>query len=223
MRLLLWLVFVLALVAGTARPRADVPGGIAAATPSCDPARPRCVRIRLHIALDADKPVVTPEWFAAQLASANTHFAAADIAFELAGVDALPASALDVVTRRDRNALAAGRDSLGGGVIHVYLVGTLDDVDVPGEARNGVAWRRPGDNRKYVILASRARAVTLAHELGHVFGLPHSTHPISIMNKTPRDEPPMEQRTFAPEELVIVKKTADRLIRTKVIHLRAAP
>lgn len=211
-------VLALALLAGVAPARADALGDLAAATPRCDAARPRCVRLRLHIAAVDDTPVVTPEWFAAQLAAANTHFAAADIAFELAGVDALPASALDIHTRRDRNALAAGRNSLGGGVIHLYLVGTLDDVDVPGEARNGVAWRRPGDNRKYVIVASRARPLTLAHELGHVFGLPHSTYPISIMNKTPRAEPPMDQRTFAPQELVIITKTADRLARSKVLR-----
>jgi hypothetical protein len=212
----LWLVIAFALVAGNAR--ADALGDMTAALPSCDPARARCVRIRLHIALRDETPVVTPEWFVGQLAAANTHFAATDIAFELAGIDALPASALDVVTRRDRNALAAGRDRLGGGVIHVFLVGTLADVDVPGEARNGVAWRRPGDDRKYIILASQARPLTLAHELGHVFGLPHSSYPISIMNKTPREEPSIEQRTFAPEELVIIGKTAQRLARSKVIR-----
>jgi hypothetical protein len=211
------LVIAVALAGGSTHARADALGELAAASPSCDAARAQCVRIRLHVAFDGDTPVVLPEWFAAQLAAANTHFAAADIAFELAGTDALPASALHVVTRRDRNALAAGRDSLGGGVIHVHLVGTLEDVDVPGEARNGVAWRRPGDPRKYVILASGARPFTLAHELGHVFGLPHSSYPISIMNKTPRDEPPMEQRTFAPEEIVIIGKTAKRLLRSKVI------
>jgi hypothetical protein len=208
-------VLLLAAVALSVTARARVAGAaplddFAAATTACDPARARCFEIRLHVALDGDKSVVTAEWFAKQLAAANTHFAAADIAFELAGVDPLPASAAHVVTRADRDALGRGRTA---DVIHVYLVGTLDDVDVPGEARNGVAWRRRGDPSKYVILASRARPFTLAHELGHVFGLPHSKYAISIMNKTPRDQPPAEERTFAPEELEIIRSTAKHVRR----------
>ncbi len=214
----LWPVIAFALLAGTSRAPADPLGDLASAAPRCDAARARCVELRLHIVVTDDTPVAPPELFAAQLAAANTHFAATDIAFLLAGVDALPASARDIVTRRDRNALGAGKDRLGGGVIHIFLVGSLEDVDVPGEARNGVAWRKSGDPRKYVILSSGARPLTLAHELGHVFGLPHSTYPISIMNKTPRAEPPMEQRTFAPEELPVIRKTAARLARSKVIR-----
>jgi hypothetical protein len=172
--------------------------------------------IRLHVAANGEQPVVGDAWIAAQLAAANTHFAAAEIAFEIAGVDRLPPSAVHVETRADRNALARYCDR-GGGVIDVFLVDVLDDVDVAGETRNGVAWRTKRDARKYVIVASKAKPFTLAHELGHVFGLPHSTYAVSIMNKTPRTEPPPEQRTFAPEEISIIEAHAAQLVRSKTL------
>ena len=145
------------LVALHATAHADGLADIEAAIPACDARRTSCFGLRLHVVDGEGGTVASAAWIAAQVALANQHFAAVDIAFEATGVDALPASVAHVVTRRDRNALANGKGRLGGGVIHVYVVGTLDDVDVPGEARNGVAWHLPRDSRKYVIIAATAR------------------------------------------------------------------
>jgi len=100
-------------------------------------------------------------------------------------------------------------------VVHVFVTGQLDDIDTPGAVAYGVTWRR-GDT-KYVILSTQAWERTLAHELGHVFGLPHSTHPISIMNKTPRTEPPPEERRFADEELAAMKRRLAQIVKAKVL------
>ncbi|HTR49531.1 MAG TPA: matrixin family metalloprotease [Kofleriaceae bacterium] len=198
--------------------RADTPDELAAvrrAAAGCDKTRAHCFGLALHVAADARGLVVTPDWVAAQVATANRHFARLDIGFQLAGVDALPASAVHVETRSDRDELASG--GLGGKLVHVFVVGQLDDVDVDGAVAWGVTWHQHRDDRKYLIVSAQALERTLAHELGHFFGLPHSSYAISIMNKTERTEPPMDQRTFADEEIDAMRPVLQRLLRDKVI------
>src|SRR5512142_2186186 len=100
-----WLAVVL--VASLAH--ADDLDPIRSAVPTCDPARAHCLGIQLHIAQSEHGFVQSPEWIAAQVAAANRHFARLDIGFQLAGVDTLPATAVHVETRADRDALAADR------------------------------------------------------------------------------------------------------------------
>jgi hypothetical protein len=173
------------------------------------------VAIHLHVAGDDHGLVATADWVAKQLAGANRHFAPLDIGFQLASVDALPASAMHIETKADRNALAENR--LGGKVIHVFVVGQLDDVENEGSIAYGVTWKRPNDSRRYLIISVQALERTLAHELGHFFGLPHSSYAVSIMNKTERTEPPVDQRTFADEEIAAMRPVLERLLRGKVI------
>ena len=105
--------------------------------------------------------------------------------------------------------------------IDVFVTAQLDDLDVPGGVIRGVAW--PAGARKLVILSTIAPDRVLAHELGHVFGLPHSRYPISIMNKAPREAPPLEQRTFHADELAVMRARLARMLRDKVIaHLAPA-
>jgi hypothetical protein len=201
--------------ASHATPASDDADAIATAAPSCDKARAHCFALHVHVAGDAHGLVATASWLSAQLAGANRHFAPLDVGFQLAGLDVLPASAMHIESRADRNEVAENR--LGGRMIHVFVVGQLDDVDVAGETRYGVVWRRPKDPRRYIILSVQALERTLAHELGHFFGLPHSTYAVSIMNKTERKEPPVDQRTFASEEIAAMRPILERLVRNKVI------
>ena len=190
-------------------------GAAPARGPSCDDARAHCFGIQVHIAADEHGAVVSDDWIAAQLAGANHHFERLDVAFQIAGVDALPASAVHVVTRADRDELAT--DRLGGKLIHVFVVGQLDDVDDDGRIAYGVTWHTSHDGRRYVIVSAQALPRTLAHELGHFFGLPHSSYAISIMNKSDRKEPPTEQRTFADEEISAMRPVLRRLLHDRVI------
>jgi NAD(P)-dependent dehydrogenase (short-subunit alcohol dehydrogenase family) len=185
------------------------------ATTACESDRAHCFGIQIHIANGDNGLVASPDWIAAQLAAANRHFARLDVGFQLAGVDALPASAVHIETRGDRDALAT--DRLGGKLIHVFVVGKLDDVDEEGQIAYGVTWHARRDDRKYLIVSAAALERTLAHELGHFFGLPHSSYAISIMNKSAREDPPMDQRTFADEEIAAMRPALKRLLRDKVI------
>lgn len=185
------------------------------AAPVCEASREYCFAIQLHVAASDAGLVAGADWLKAQLTGANRHFAPLGVGFILAGVDSLPDSAMHIETRADRNAIAVGR--LGGRIIHVFIVGQLDDVDVEGSIAYGVTWRRPSDTRKYIIVSAQALERTLAHELGHFFGLPHSTYDVSIMNKADRKEPPVEQRTFADDEIAAMRPVLGRLVRGKVI------
>ena len=138
--------------------------------------------------------IASPAWVATQLAAANHQFLPLDVGFQLVGIDAK--SSPHVHSRKERDALGK---VIGGTVIDVFITGQLDDVDPEGVTVYGVTWRT--GERKFIIVSTQAWERTLAHELGHFFGLPHSTYAVSIMNKTERAEPPMEERRFADEEI----------------------
>jgi hypothetical protein len=208
-------------IAGAAH--ADVDADLAAtvaALPACDAGRAHCIGVRLHITVGDAGPIDPTGglagWLATQLATAGRHFGPLDVGFQVTGIDALPATAFHVATPGDRDDLAV--DRLGGGVIHVFIVGQLDDIDQPGEVIRGVTWHTRRDDRKYIIVSTVAPERTLAHELGHFFGLPHSSYAVSIMNKRDRTSPPPELRTFAGEEIAAMRTGLQRLLRARVIE-----
>lgn len=208
-------------IAGAAH--ADVDADLAAtvaALPACDAGRAHCIGVRLHITVGDAGPIDPTGglagWLATQLATAGRHFGPLDVGFQVTGIDALPATASHIATPGDRDDLAV--DRLGGGVIHVFIVGQLDDIDQPGEVIRGVTWHTRRDDRKYIIVSTVAPERTLAHELGHFFGLPHSSYAVSIMNKRDRTSPPPELRTFAGEEIAAMRTGLQRLLRARVIE-----
>ncbi len=182
--------------------------------PHCEPARAHCFALRLHVARSEDgTTVVEPGWIAAQIAMANHQFEPLDTSFQIAGVDFLPPPAARIEDRAERSSFAK---LTRGTVIDVFFTGYLADVDIPGAFIRGVTWHI-GEDRRLIILSAVAAERTLAHELGHFFGLPHSAYAVSIMNKAPRDEPPVEQRRFADEEIAKLKLGLVHLVRAKLI------
>jgi hypothetical protein len=175
------------------------------ATVHADPCSAKtCFELALHVVPDS----VDDAWLEQLRATANQHFAAVDAGFDYASRDDLPASASHVVTRADRDAFAK---QVTDSKIHVFVIGKLENVDDTAPV-HGVTWRAHG--KKFIIIGADSIDRVLAHELGHVFGLPHSTYKISIMNKTKRDDPPMDQRRFSDEELALLKPAVARLAKT---------
>jgi hypothetical protein len=199
---------ILLLVASAAH--AD-PADLVKDLPACDKDRAHCFGIQLHVTPD----LFDAAFIAEQLEAANRHFARLGVAFQIVGADALPASGAHIATRGERDELSI--DRLKGTVIHVFLIGKLDDIDEPGSIAHGVTWHRRNDDHKYILVSNNSKPRTLAHELGHFFGLPHSTYAISIMNKTTRTEPPTEKRTFADEEIAAMRPKLKQLVADKVI------
>ncbi len=206
---LLWL-----LVAPLAHAQAPELASVIATTPACDTARATCIGLRLHVPVNDAGPIAKPEWIERQVATANEHFASLDVAFQIVGVEPLPPSAERVEDREERTSF--GRLTKGR-VIDVFITGHLDDIDTAGAMAFGVTWWVTGD-KKLVIVSTQAFERTLTHELGHVFGLPHSKYDISIMNKTKREQPPVEDRTFHAKELAKMKLRMRALIKNKTLQ-----
>jgi hypothetical protein len=118
----------------------------------------------------APTPVVDGAFVDAQLAQAAALFSPHGLAFEERERSSLAVG--DLLTREDRNGLSK---HLEAERCNVFFVGRLRDVDDPALDRMGVMWRNLRNlKQKYVIVSSAARETTLAPELGHFLGNPHS-------------------------------------------------
>jgi hypothetical protein len=222
------LAVLLVLVAGEARADDADLEALGKAAPPCDAARAHCLGIKLHVAVEGAGPpgagtdgavgarprvpVASADWVARQVAHANRHFASIGVAFQVDSVAALPEEAARIEDAQERTSLAK---LVAGTVIDVFVTAQLDDIDKQDGVIYGVAW--PAGGKKLVILSTMGWERTLAHELGHVFGLPHSRYAISIMNKRGRKQPPLEQRTFHPAELAVMRARLAAMLRERVI------
>lgn len=163
--------------------------------------------IRFRVARDAaGDPVRDKAWLVAQADRATALFAPAGVSFVPVGVD--PLDLADLEDRDDRHQL--GRH-LERGVINVFVVRAMRDVDDPTQWRRGVHWRLPWRReRHYVIVTSIAPPVTLAHELGHFFGNPrHRWVAGNVMSYEAGDSP-----TFDPDQLHRIVAHARRFLRS---------
>lgn len=184
------------------------------AADSCDPSLKYCLPVEVWLASVSDEPVCTPEWLASQLSLAQTNYAEIGVGFELTEVHELPESQADIETRSDRDAL--GHDRWTQGVIHVFVVGRLANVDEEGYI-NGVHWRdRDDTGHRWVILSSTAWRLTLAHEFGHFFRLSHSEYNESMMNReagVPFDELTFHEDEFDRMLRVITDRVEDEVLQ----------
>jgi hypothetical protein len=152
-------------------------------------ASPSPVALSFHVVVDAHGQQVAPkEALGAMVSKANALHAGADVHYELGAAEALPKDApLDVMTARERDALSALLPA-SDGRLHVFIVRRLANKDLKGGWLAGVHWHAKG--RHYLIIsAADSGPETLAHEMGHVFGLSHSRDKGNLMSQAPeRDD-----------------------------------
>lgn len=138
------------------------------------------VPLAIAIADENGTPVRDSAWVDAQIAEAEKLFGPIGVHFKKASTKALDPKLAHLENKKDRDALLATCDK---NVINVNVVASLRDVDDPKRMRMGVHWR-PGSAPKkhYVIVSASAMPTTLAHELGHYFGLAHSPVTDNLMS-----------------------------------------
>jgi hypothetical protein len=128
-----------------------------------------------------------------EMRNADVLFAPANVRFVQSGEVQTGDAIGPVDDRAARDRLANHVETTRSGEpsrIHVFVTSRLSDVDAPGE-RGGVHWRfRRRRSTHYIILSDHTWPTTLAHELGHYFGNPHSRTPNNIMSYARDGETP---------------------------------
>lgn len=151
----------------------------------------------------------------------NEAFAAFGVSVQIDSVRLLPGGFAELHRYRQRRALA--RLAPPDGTIHVFVVDSLDPfakIRIGNKVR-GMHWtyrglRRAIRGREYLIVATDAPSTTLAHELGHLFGLPHSRSTQNIMCSC-REGP---DTSFTQSQGRRVRRVAARFDRRRRIRLQ---
>jgi hypothetical protein len=152
------------------------------------------VVLTVHVAAGADGPIADDAWLDHEVATATERLGGAEISRTAGGADGVPDA---IATVDDRDALAAMADD--DGTVHVFVVERVADKDKDGVI-GGVTWVH--GRRRYIIVShTDGREDTLAHELGHFFGLSHTSDPHDLM--TPAREP---GGTLTDAQLTIVRR-----------------
>jgi hypothetical protein len=156
----------------------------------------------------APAPAVTDAWLDQHLAAANALLGAHDIQLR-ATRDLFTPARCEALTAAERDGFAPDVEPYAR--VTVLVVPRVRDLDVPTYDLKGVHWRAAG--KRWLFLTARARPPTLAHELGHYFGLPHDPSGGNLM--TPGPSSPLWRSAAPPRPF------AARLTPAQVRKLRA--
>ncbi|MCU0683376.1 MAG: matrixin family metalloprotease [Polyangiaceae bacterium] len=161
-----------------AAPRAIPAAGLLLAPRLASAAAPLAVRVTT---LEAQgRPLCESAWLEAQWAEVSRLLGGVGVALGLRPVRSLPGASAAITSRADRDSFAT---ALEPRVVNVFIIASLADVDEPGRMRKGVHWRPTGrPDLHYVLLIASAPRGVLAHELGHFFGLAHSSVRDNLMS-----------------------------------------
>ena len=178
-------------------------------------AGPSVPAIPLDLVIDG--PAATEEVVTTQLGALAEVYAAHGLSFAVATRRTASASLPQaIVSRADRDALAA---DLHPGAANVFFVTSLEDVDEPDRHRFGVCWRNEKDPAKrYVVVASYSPRGVLAHELGHLLGLSHTSTTDNVMSYT---RTPGKPSFFTTPQAETMRRTAREDFATGFFRVRS--
>ena len=193
------------------------------------PAGPASAQFALAIHVATATPDRTDRRVERLVAEASHHFRAAAIGFHVVEKHTLPAPFACLDNIRQRHQL---KRYLVPRAINIFIVDEIRDPHPSAATRRAAAWQgrapsgrlagahieAPGRQpATYIILTPRGSSLSLTHELGHFFGLPHHREPTNIMSYgRSRDH-------FSAAQLHIARRGAKRYRRTKAVRLISPP
>lgn len=163
----------------------DAQGQAVARVPR-DKAPQKVIKLQFYVAVKDQAMLEDRAALIERVTVANGVYAKTRLCFEVGEVLPLPAEFQGLVTRDDRNALAE-KAPPSDKMIQIFLVHSARDVDKLDGWIAGVHWRYSGKQkaqagRRFIILsAMHSNGETLAHELGHWFGLKHEKDEKNLM------------------------------------------
>lgn len=178
------------------------------------------VPLTLHVEQRDGRAVADAAWTTAQVQRACARYAPAGITFVARAGASLNLSTDGVEQTRQRHALA--RHAKPDGTIHVFVVRRLANKDRQGGWIGGVHWRYVGGQRRwrgrrYIILSySGALSDTLAHELGHWFGLKHTAATDNLMCSPGRGA----DAKLSPRQLRRIRRRLRHAVRSRLLRPR---
>lgn len=152
--------------------------------------RRRSARIRIpltvHVATADGRLALQPYRLNRSVDRTNQALASVGIEVYIARIVVLPEGFAGIKHRRDRRRLAEYAPP--DGTVHVFMVQTVElgSALLVDRSVRGLHWRYRGvrrklRNREYLVVGGDAPATTMAHELGHLFGLEHAEGEQNLM------------------------------------------
>ncbi len=144
------------------------------------------VPLTVHIATERGQPVATDAEIVASVRRTNRALAAFRMRVHVARIRTMGPGHERIQTETERLELA--RRAHHDGTLHVFFVDSVSmrDEDDADARLSGLHWRYAGmraqmHERQYLVISNDAPNTTLAHEVGHAFGLDHHKSYENIM------------------------------------------